>query len=69
VELPEGVDTGRLLEASQQRGVTFVKGSDFMLEGGDNALRLAYSAVTTEQIDEGVERIAAALESLPKAVA
>ncbi|MEX0992552.1 MAG: PLP-dependent aminotransferase family protein [Solirubrobacterales bacterium] len=61
VELPEGVDTGQLLEACKQRGVTFVKGSDFMLEGGTNCMRLAFSAVTPEQASEGVERIAQAL--------
>ena len=58
VELPEEVDTEQLLAAAGERGVTFVKGSDFMLEGGRNALRLAFSAVTPEQIDEGVKRLA-----------
>jgi 2-aminoadipate transaminase len=64
VELPEGVDTEKLLAAAGERGVTFVKGSEFMLEGGRNALRLAFSAVTPEQIDEGVRRLAEALESI-----
>jgi 2-aminoadipate transaminase len=44
--------------------VTFVKGSDFLLEGGRNTLRLAYSGVTPEQIDEGIGRLAAAYNSL-----
>ena len=35
----------------------FVKGTDFLLEGGENTLRLAYSGVTPEQIDEGVTRL------------
>jgi 2-aminoadipate transaminase len=64
VELPEEVDTAKLLAAAGERGVTFVKGSDFMLEGGGNALRLAFSAVSPEQIDEGVKRLADALESI-----
>jgi 2-aminoadipate transaminase len=64
VELPEAVDTEQLLAAAGERGVTFVKGSDFMLEGGRNALRLAFSAVTPEQIDEGIKRLAEALESI-----
>ncbi len=38
----------------------FVKGSDFVLEGGDSSLRLAYSGVTPEQIEEGVRRLAEA---------
>jgi DNA-binding transcriptional MocR family regulator len=62
VELPEEIDTEKLFEAAGDRGVTFVKGADFMLEGGRNTLRLAFSAVTPEQIDEGVKRLAEALE-------
>ena len=61
VELPEEVDTEQLLAAASERGVVFVKGPDFMLEGGRNALRLAYSGVTPEQIDEGVRRLGEAL--------
>jgi DNA-binding transcriptional MocR family regulator len=64
VELPEGTDGDALFEAAAQRGVQFVKGSDFMLEGGENQLRLAYSGVTPEQIDEGVRRLADAYRSL-----
>lgn len=41
-----------------------MKGSDFLLEGGDNAMRLAFSGVTPEQIDEGITRLAAAVKSL-----
>ena len=44
--------------------VLFVKGTDFLLEGGENTLRLAYSGVTPEQIDEGVTRLAEAARSL-----
>jgi DNA-binding transcriptional MocR family regulator len=64
VELPEGTDGDALFEAAAQRGVQFVKGSDFMLEGGENQLRLAYSGVTPDQIDEGVHRLADAYRSL-----
>ena len=64
VELPEGTDVDKLFAAAGERGVTFVKGSDFLLEGGGNTLRLAYSGVTPEQIDEGVGRLAEAYHSL-----
>jgi 2-aminoadipate transaminase len=64
VELPEGTDVDKLFAAAGERGVTFVKGSDFLLEGGRNTLRLAYSGVTPEQIDEGVGRLAEAYHSL-----
>ncbi|MGW5053325.1 aminotransferase-like domain-containing protein [Actinokineospora sp. NPDC004072] len=64
VELPEGVNVGELLTAAEQRGVTFVKGTDFLLDGGESTLRMAYSGVRTDQIEEGVSRIADALRSL-----
>jgi DNA-binding transcriptional MocR family regulator len=43
-----------------------VKGSDFLLEGGRHALRLAFSAVTADLVDEGVRRLAAAIEATQK---
>jgi 2-aminoadipate transaminase len=64
VTLPPGTDVARLFELAAERGVAFVKGGDFMLEGGENTLRLAYSGVTPAQIDEGVTRLAAAYRSL-----
>jgi DNA-binding transcriptional MocR family regulator len=64
VTLPEGTDVHALQQAAAERGVAFVKGTDFLLEGGTNTLRLAYSGVTPEQIDEGVARLAAAFRSL-----
>ena len=64
VELPEDVDVDKLLPAAAERGVAVVKGSDFLLDGGKHALRLAYSAVTVEEIDEGVRRLAEAVEAV-----
>jgi 2-aminoadipate transaminase len=64
VTLPDATDVNALFTAAGERGVTFVRGSDFLLEGGENTLRLAYSGVTPEQIDEGVSRLAGALASL-----
>jgi 2-aminoadipate transaminase len=64
VTLPHGTDVHALHHAAAERGVAFVKGTDFLLEGGENTLRLAYSGVTPEQIDEGVSRLAAAYRSL-----
>ena len=34
-----------------------------MLAGGESSLRLSFAGVSVERIDEGVARIAAALES------
>jgi DNA-binding transcriptional MocR family regulator len=64
VTLPAGTDVARMFDLAAERGVTFVKGSDFLLEGGENTLRLAYSGVTSDQIDEGVARLAAAFRAL-----
>jgi 2-aminoadipate transaminase len=57
VDLPHGSDVSALFDAAAGRGVQFVKGSDFVLEGGGSSLRLAYSGVTTEEIEEGVRRL------------
>ncbi len=64
VTLPVGTDVSALLEVAGELGVAFVKGTDFLLEGGENTLRLAYSGVTPEQIDDGVARLAEAFRSL-----
>ncbi len=60
VDLPDGTDVAALATAAAERDVVFVKGTDFMLDGGESSLRLAYSGVTPEQIDEGVTRLAEA---------
>ena len=64
VELPEGTDVDALFAGAKEAGVVFVKGTDFLLEGGQNTLRLAYSGVTTDQVDEGISRLAEAYRSL-----
>jgi 2-aminoadipate transaminase len=64
VELPEGADVDALSAAAKDRGVIFVKGTDFLLEGGLNTLRLAYSGVTPDQIEEGIGRLADAYRGL-----
>jgi DNA-binding transcriptional MocR family regulator len=66
VELPEDTDVDALFTAAAERGVAFVKGTDFLLEGGRNTLRLAYSGVTADQIDEGVARLAEAYRQQQK---
>jgi DNA-binding transcriptional MocR family regulator len=51
VDLPRGTDVEALFTAAKDRGVQFVKGADFMLEGGESSLRLAYSGVTPAEIE------------------
>ncbi len=58
VDLPPGTDVARLFEAAARRGVHFVKGADFVLDGAESSLRLAYSGVTPAEIEEGVTRLA-----------
>jgi 2-aminoadipate transaminase len=64
VTLPQGTDVHALFDAAAERGVAFVKGTDFLLEGGENTLRLAYSGVTVEQVETGVKRLAEAYRAL-----
>jgi DNA-binding transcriptional MocR family regulator len=61
VDFPNDVFVDKLAAAALSRGVAVVKGTDFLLSGGDHSLRLAFSAVTTDQVDEGVRRLAAAV--------
>ncbi|MGH2888268.1 MAG: PLP-dependent aminotransferase family protein, partial [Solirubrobacteraceae bacterium] len=60
VDLPHGTDINALFEAAAARGLLFVKGGDFVLEGGDSSLRLAYSGVTPTEIERGVGLLAEA---------
>jgi 2-aminoadipate transaminase len=64
VELPKEVNVADLELAAKAHGVEFVKGTDFLPDGGgENTLRLAYSGVTPEQIDDGISRLAEAARS------
>jgi 2-aminoadipate transaminase len=69
VDLPEGSDVALLEAGARERGVIFVKGTDFLLEGGESSLRLAYSAVPPDQIEEGIARVADAYRELAGAAA
>ena len=66
VELPEGTDVGALFNAAAERGVAFVKGSDFVLEGDEASLRLAYSGVTPAEIEAGVSLLAEAYKEVTR---
>jgi 2-aminoadipate transaminase len=62
--LADDVDTVALLQASAEENVSFVAGPDFLIEGGGNALRLSFASVPAERVDEGVARIAKALDGI-----
>jgi DNA-binding transcriptional MocR family regulator len=62
LDLEPGTDTTALLAEAKAEGVAFVAGPDFMIEGGENSLRLSFASVPPEKIGEGVSRIARALD-------
>jgi len=64
LDLAEGADTATLLAEAKGEGVAFVAGPDFMIEGGQNSLRLSFASVPPDRIPEGVARIATALEKV-----
>lgn len=64
IKLPDDIHVDKLAPAAAERGVAVVKGSDFLLEGGEHELRLAFSAVTANEVDEGVRRLAEAIEAV-----
>ena len=64
VDFPDDVDVEKLFTVAMKKGVAIVKGSDFLLDGGNHSARLAFSAVTVDQIEEGVRRIAEAIEAV-----
>ncbi len=68
VDMPDGTDVAALFDAAAARGVQFVKGTDFVLEGGESSLRLAYSGVTPAEIREGVKRLAEAYAEVGREV-
>jgi 2-aminoadipate transaminase len=63
---PEGVDTVALSAAARAEKVAYVPGRPFYLEAagvGANQIRLAYSRVADDLIDEGIRRIADVVKS------
>jgi len=59
MRLPEGIDTTDMLQEAIERKVAYVPGaSSYVDGGGQNTIRLSYSLVTPELIDEGIRRLA-----------
>ena len=58
VTAPDGVDTVALSAAASERKVAYVPGRPFYPDGtGTTQIRLAYSRVADDLIDEGIRRI------------
>jgi len=63
IEMP-GIDDRELLERALRQKVSFVPGSAFFVDGHGHAFaRLAFSGITHEQIEQGIARLAAALNA------
>lgn len=61
--LDRGIDTATLLPSAIEAGVAYVPGSSFFHDGtGHNHLRISFSAVASDRIDEGIRRLAAVLD-------
>lgn len=62
--LANGLRARDVLTEAESAGVAFVPGEVFHTDGGGRSgLRLAFSAVALDEIDEGVERLAKAVEA------
>jgi 2-aminoadipate transaminase len=67
VTLPEGVSSPDLFDLALKQKVAFVPGQAFFVDGsGQNTLRLNYSNSDEAQIEEGVRRLAGAIDELLK---
>src|SRR5660398_192596 len=56
--LPGGLDTGDLLVKAVEENVAFVRGDAFYADGqGTSSMRLSFSAVPEEKIQEGIRRL------------
>ena len=58
VTFPSGVDTGAKVEEAVKRGVAYIPGAPFFVDGsGANTMRLTFAKETDENIREGVRRL------------
>jgi 2-aminoadipate transaminase len=58
VTVPDGIDTAQLLNDALEYRIAFVPGAAFHANGGGaNTMRLSFSNVNTEQIEEGIRRL------------
>ena len=57
--LPEKIDTSLMLEKAKQKKVAYVPGRSFFVDGsGWNTMRLNFTFVNEEKIEEGIRRLA-----------
>ena len=62
-ELPPSIDTRELLVEALEEHLAFVPGQSFHADrGGHNTMRLNFSNVTEERIEEGIARLGRAIK-------
>jgi 2-aminoadipate transaminase len=65
VTLPEGMDSRELFDIAIKENVAFVVGDVFFCDGGgQNTLRLNFSYVSDEKLEEGVKRLSNSVKKL-----
>jgi DNA-binding transcriptional MocR family regulator len=63
VQLPEGMDSITLLSHAEAAGVSFLRGAIFHSDGaGQNYIRLAFSLLSLEEMEEGARRLASVMK-------
>ena len=67
VTLPDYMDADELFKVAIEENVAFVPGTVFYCDGGGkNTLRINFSFMSKEMIEEGVKRLANAIKKLMK---
>jgi 2-aminoadipate transaminase len=61
---PPDIDVAALAAVAPRHGVEICASDGFMVERKDNSVRLAYSGVSPDEIEEGIVRLVAAAETL-----
>jgi 2-aminoadipate transaminase len=64
IRLPAGMNSTELLKKAVEQKVAFVPGSPFYPRGGgENTMRINFSNATSEQIEEGMKRLASVIRA------
>lgn len=66
VTCPDGINTTELLKEANEKGVAYVAGEGFFVEGGGkgrNCMRMSFTGVTPEKIEIGMERLGSLIAS------
>ncbi|MBD3306391.1 aminotransferase class I/II-fold pyridoxal phosphate-dependent enzyme [candidate division KSB3 bacterium] len=67
ITLPEGTTTRQVLDAAKSYDLNLAPGQAFFPDGGgERFLRLPYCALTPEQIDDGISRLARAVKDVQR---